>query len=1301
MEEIDGFVWVNAPESHRTNEIDNKIYNDGLKCRISAIEEALKPLTENLWSLNKYIHDHPELGYEEHKTHDALTGFMQQQKGWQVTRSAFGIETAWTAVYNSENPGPVVAFNAEMDALPGLGHACGHNLIAIASVAAGLATAEVMRKSHLPGKVVIIGTPAEEGGGGKIKLLKAGAYAGVDVSLISHPSIVNNSPMVRTTAFSKLEVEYHGRAAHGANSPWLGINALDALIIAYNAISVLRQQTQPGDVIGLQITNGGNAPNIIHAFAAGKAVLRATSASRLQDLQRKVEACFRAGAEATGARLEIKTTPGYKDHVPNRVMAESYTKYWEALPDMPDPRIPPDGQLTFVKASTDQGDISYCMPSLNASFAIPPGPRGGPPHSPDFEKASSTEEAFERAMRVGKAMAGTAVDLIADTGLLDKVKAQWRLAAQMRLIDTNTIEVVEFNDFEIPQYAILSHTWGAEEVSYQDMQWVDRRVLRGNINLDEISVANRMRWAVNRKTTRREDMAYCLMGIYSVNMPLLYGEGGTRAFIRLQEEIMKETDDHSIFAWADQLVSDNPLHGLLASSPAAFADTQTTRCLPPLQTSDSVPMSMTNQGLRLKVFLWSVPEYLEDLRRYLPKDFGVTSQELSLPLDGYFAFLECSVVENGEFLCPVILLRNLWGDQYARINIDKVYHLRDPRTYSLDHPCSGYCSIYVKQSPREILPDFIVALEKGSSNTTVATIRFSDSARKSCLDVFVGLSKVSHGWEPWCRQSHDVSRSLWNVHQELVDDLLHSEMPQQRWESGDMMGTVAQTRLTTRYGRPYVLLEFLQKFEIDGTEILQSEDNVNTSIQTAIGTQPLPSLGPEENLASFSVIDSLETSVSVKQPFFRVRIGNGSPEHHSLLRDVDLFVLAAAKKVLPEPKDGWIGVAEATDLLGELDHASEDDILDIVHESYQGLPGFNRLHLALVTRSWKLFDRCISEGIDENTLQDIEGGVGLSFYHLAAVCSRLEQVELLHRAISAAQFKSRSNSQDVIMKIAGLRFTPTQETPLHFAAAYGRQETVADLIALLLGDIYQNGVSLAPNDVELLLQAQNYQGETPLHRACAMGNQAAAEAILALDPSGGFTIETVCKDGRTLIHAACREGCSDVAKVLLESGVRADAKEVSFGLTPAHLAPMFGHHECLEHIIRHDSDAVDESLKGRKMYCTPLHLAVANGRTRCVEVLLEAGVDISRPCECYFISFNAAHSTKNPESFDVVAANELPENIASERGFDQIAGLISQRGREAAKSHLIPRAMSSEHGENFVARAVSAPGRTGIGLESS
>jgi metal-dependent amidase/aminoacylase/carboxypeptidase family protein len=231
---------------------------------------------------------------------------------------------------------------------------------------------------------------------------------------------------VRTTAFARLEVEYFGRAAHAANSPWLGINALDALIIAYNAVSVLRQQTKPGDVIGISITNGGAAPNVIHAYAAGVFVIRATTASRLEELQRKVKACLQAGADATGARLDTKTIQGYADHVPNRLLAGSYTKYWNSMPDVPEPPIPSADQFTYVKASTDQGNLSYAMPSMNASFAIPAGEKKGPPHTPDFEVASGTKEAFERALRVGKALAGTAVDVLTMPGLLEEVKIQWK-----------------------------------------------------------------------------------------------------------------------------------------------------------------------------------------------------------------------------------------------------------------------------------------------------------------------------------------------------------------------------------------------------------------------------------------------------------------------------------------------------------------------------------------------------------------------------------------------------------------------------------------------------------------------------------------------------------------------------------------------------------------------------------------------------------------------------------------------------------------------------------------------------------
>ncbi|KAM7217669.1 putative amidohydrolase [Rhypophila decipiens] len=396
---------------------------------LAEIDDLINNLAGSLWPLNNFIHENPELAYKEYKAHDALTSFVEAQQGWEVTRSACGMETAWIAVYDTGEPGPVVSFNAEMDALPQIGHACGHNLIAITSVAAALATSSIIRTHHLNGKVLLFGTPGEEGtDGGKIRLLNSGAYKDVDISLISHPGILHNSPMVRTTAFSRLQVSYHGRASHSANSPWLGINALDALVIAYNSISALRQQTMPGDVIAMSIIDGGGpSTNIIHEFASGACTLRAATTSRLNSLVDKIKSCFEAGGLATGAKVDIKQINGYMDHVPNRVLAASYKQYWEHIPGpKPEIGLPREGEYTYIKSSTDQGDISHKVPSVNASFAIPPGPEKGQPHSRDFEKASGTREAFETALRVAKALAGTAVDVLTQDGLLDEVKRQWR-----------------------------------------------------------------------------------------------------------------------------------------------------------------------------------------------------------------------------------------------------------------------------------------------------------------------------------------------------------------------------------------------------------------------------------------------------------------------------------------------------------------------------------------------------------------------------------------------------------------------------------------------------------------------------------------------------------------------------------------------------------------------------------------------------------------------------------------------------------------------------------------------------------
>ncbi|SMR52655.1 unnamed protein product [Zymoseptoria tritici ST99CH_1E4] len=405
--------------------------DDFQKSYLSDISEHVELLSDNLRDISLEIHDNPELQYKEYHAHELLTKCLQKREGWEVTPSAYNIATAFVAVYDSGKPGPTVSFNAEYDALKCIGHACGHNLIAVASVAGALATAAIIKQHSLQGKVILFGTPAEEGGGGKIKLLEAGAYKdhNVDVSLISHPGIVADSAIMRTAAYSSFKVEYHGKEAHAAAAPWEGVNALDALITAYNGLAVLRQQTQPGDIIQGQITNGGLRPNIIHAYSSGLFVVRSATRARLAKLQKRVLACFEAGATATGATLTITSKMSYEDHAPNKALAYRYREAFNALGGkITAPEL--DFLTGSISASTDQGNVSYAMPSISPNFWIrsedKDGRQLGGPHTPDFEKAARTEEAHSMALRVGKALAATAVDVLTQPELLRKVKDEFQ-----------------------------------------------------------------------------------------------------------------------------------------------------------------------------------------------------------------------------------------------------------------------------------------------------------------------------------------------------------------------------------------------------------------------------------------------------------------------------------------------------------------------------------------------------------------------------------------------------------------------------------------------------------------------------------------------------------------------------------------------------------------------------------------------------------------------------------------------------------------------------------------------------------
>ncbi|KAH7142108.1 hypothetical protein EDB81DRAFT_843543 [Dactylonectria macrodidyma] len=397
---------------------------------VNSVSDYVDSIEDDLWEINKNIHDNPELGYKEFKAHKLLTDFMAKQEGWNVTRSVGGIETAFMAVFEGSGDGPVVSFNAEYDALEGLGHACGHNLIATTSLGGALAAAEIMRQEKLAGKVILFGTPAEESLGGKVKMLEAGIFenAKIDISLISHPGNGQDSPYMITMSTDRVDVEYEGREAHAAASPWQGVNAQDALLLANSALSYARQQFRTTDRVHGIIESGGSRINVIPALSSGSYQIRAADEEQLEVLTDKVQQCFKAGAVGTGAKLNFTMRPyGYANMKNSDGLAASYSRWFEELGgEVPDADI---DKTRDPGGSTDQGNISHEFPSISPQFEIyfanGSVPETGP-HTEAFEIAAGSKPAFEKSLMVAKSLAGVAVDVLTVDGFLDDIKAEFK-----------------------------------------------------------------------------------------------------------------------------------------------------------------------------------------------------------------------------------------------------------------------------------------------------------------------------------------------------------------------------------------------------------------------------------------------------------------------------------------------------------------------------------------------------------------------------------------------------------------------------------------------------------------------------------------------------------------------------------------------------------------------------------------------------------------------------------------------------------------------------------------------------------
>ena len=369
-------------------------------------QEHFRSIQKQVLDLSHRIHAHPELGFEEENACQWLCEALADG-GMKVERGVCDVPTAFIARAGS---GPLhVAICAEYDCLPGVGHACGHNMIAAMAVGAGLAAAKVADEAGLT--VSVIGTPAEEVGNasGKILLLERGGFDGVHASMMVHPAPMEMME-AHIIAASMFEAHYHGKEAHASAFPEMGINAADALTIAQISLGLLRQHIKQTDRIHGIVTKGGEAPNIIPAFASAKYIIRGDNLQELEELREKVYRCFEAGALATGSKLQIRGgDKPYAEMHYDHGMGAIYKKNAETLGrNFPDLGVM--GQR--MAASTDMGNVSLKMPSIHPMISINSLPAVN--HQPEFTAHCITAEADKAVLDGALAMAWTAIDLAQD-----------------------------------------------------------------------------------------------------------------------------------------------------------------------------------------------------------------------------------------------------------------------------------------------------------------------------------------------------------------------------------------------------------------------------------------------------------------------------------------------------------------------------------------------------------------------------------------------------------------------------------------------------------------------------------------------------------------------------------------------------------------------------------------------------------------------------------------------------------------------------------------------------------------------
>jgi ankyrin repeat protein len=805
---------------------------------------------------------------------------------------------------------------------------------------------------------------------------------------------------------------------------------------------------------------------------------------------------------------------------------------------------------------------------------------------------------------------------------------------------------------------------------------IDERVLDRSLSPRDLSVSTRMKWAALRQTTRPEDIAYCLMGLFGVNMPLLYGEG-KRAFIRLQDEILKETDDQSLFAWTSQLIESpavDSLRGLLAESPLEFKDVGNLRPLPPLLTRDSVPSSITNQGLRIQLYLSAV---------------GVGDQN-SVEED-YHAILDCSHRDGHHEYCPTIYLRRLWGDQFARVRPHECVLLPPPADDVLTSH-KGYQTVFIRQRPVYIMPEFTLPTgdvplpvtigESGgyrlqgvypperwdSSSLSLKSIhsqldrvmgifRFSHPLKSDLhVDVAVGLRRVSQRrWESWCSQQRcrgDPLNRIFRSFDQMLRDPNHrirltgsSFNYEQSFGQDYLLESQAKVIETQLHGRSYITLYVFSKPEICTARELQSLPTagiprsyaVDNSMDLNDEVRRLTMACSVQDAVELSIFPATELNTKVRTNPETLEPTNVCIGSFNLL----LSSIPPNKLRVRNPIKGNLSQSVeklSTDLLyacKEGDYRQVERLIRteaLIEGETENFHSFRPLHWATVGGHLSIIRLLLSRGAQDysRTSQD------WTAVHLAAMMGHLDIITFF--------FEKAAHTGVSIQSLVDAKTRGTLETPFHLAASYVRPRDAEQFFNTLYSFSGHTDGKIFP---------ANYLDETPLHRAAAMDNAGAVRRILkqteqilydfrnlhpvdkfgrsplwhaacggssdsirALD-SYGPNLHLADDYGRTPLDAACREGRASAVRTLLDLGASSNCVSHPLGLTPCHYAALFGHSRCICSLIEYNADPDAGTTRGA--YFKPIHLAAANGWLQCVVDLCAAGANPDSPSTHYIL----------------------------------------------------------------------------------